>query len=288
MEANPFQASAWGRPGDEILLPDWMNLPAREYVGFKTVNDTELQDWTAEKWAEVEEISPWGWNPALRHRLEQLGAPVRLLPSKEEIEALRNLAHRRTTIAFNRMMGEKRLPCEIFIEDEGVEFWYANPGCWFKAPWSSSGRGVMCTQELNEHHVRPWIRGVVRRQGSVMAEAGVSKVLDFATEWNMVDGVPVFLGYSYFEVSGRGKYKGNVLLGQHEILNILNTYAATPVERSVDLQCAALSTIVGTNYSGPLGIDMMIDNDGKVWGCVEINLRRTMGHLSLKKVSTDK
>lgn len=283
MEANPLQASAWGNPGDTLLLPDWMNIPEHECRGFEIARDRELGLWSDKEWSRVEGILPWGWNPALRHRLEQLGAPHCLLPSADEIARLRGLAHRRTTIAFNSMMGESVLPCEIISEDEGVAFWHDNPGCWFKAPWSSSGRGVICTDELNESHIRPWIRGIVRRQGSVMAETGVDKLHDFATEWNMADGTPEFLGYSYFEVSGRGKYKGNLLLSQEDILKTLNSHAATPIERIVEQQRAALTVVIGKDYNGPLGIDMMIDKNGKVWGCVEINLRRTMGHLALMK-----
>jgi hypothetical protein len=35
------------------------------------------------------------------------------------------------------------------------------------------------------------------------------------------------------------------------------------------------------NYVGPFGVDMMALPDGKVHPCVELNLRKTMGHVAL-------
>jgi hypothetical protein len=40
-------------------------------------------------------------------------------------------------------------------------------------------------------------------------------------------------------------------------------------------------------YSGPFGIDMMIIKDGFLHPCVEINLRRTMGHVALSLTPDD-
>jgi hypothetical protein len=48
----------------------------------------------------------------------------------------------------------------------------------------------------------------------------------------------------------------------------------------------ALHRVIGDHYVGPLGVDMMIlskpDSQGfSVHPCVEINLRRTMGHVAI-------
>ena len=45
-----------------------------------------------------------------------------------------------------------------------------------------------------------------------------------------------------------------------------------------------LARELGNSYRGPLGVDMMVvsvDNKLMVHPCVELNLRRTMGHVAL-------
>ena len=42
-----------------------------------------------------------------------------------------------------------------------------------------------------------------------------------------------------------------------------------------------LSRLDLSGYEGPFGIDMMIVKGGLLHPCVEINLRRTMGHVAL-------
>ena len=49
----------------------------------------------------------------------------------------------------------------------------------------------------------------------------------------------------------------------------------------------AFSQVIGRHYIGPFGVDMMIlskpDNQGfLIHPCVEINLRRTMGHVAIE------
>ncbi len=284
MADNPYMAGSWGEVGDLILVND--DVPISSSIsreqGFEIIKDTELRQ-QEDLLAKIEGIKPWGWNPALRHRLLEIGISPDLMPSSEKIAALRSLAHRRTTIDFLRYCGWGTLPKEIFTEEEGIGFWNINRGCWFKAPWSSSGRGVLPTLELEERHIRPWIRGIIRRQGSVMAEVGMDKKIDFATEWEVNSNMVEFVGLSLFKVSGRGKFKGNIDLTQEEIREYLDKESGGSLESIIQKQKSAISALLSNSYTGPLGIDLMIDREGKINPCVEINLRRTMGHVYLSK-----
>lgn len=284
MNLNPYMAAAWGNPGDAIFMFDWVDgVPDSIAKKYLIVREHNLAMWGEAEWDKVDGIEPWGWNSALRHRLESAGTPCRLLPSKEIIVKLRELSHRRLTVRFNEELGITETPTEIFSEEEGVSYWNANPKCWFKAPWSSSGRGIINTEELEERHIRPWIRGIVRRQGSVMAEKGIEKKHDFATEWVVEKGVVRFLGFSYFRVSGRGKYAGNLITGQDEIMTLLNRDTHQDITETVCKQQKAISHLIAPYYEGPLGIDMMITKGGLIVPCVEINMRRTMGHVALAR-----
>lgn len=291
---RPAQALAWGKAGDIILLPDWLALDPdcrliveevterASRMDIETAWPEKLTYWGDDDWSRVETVKPWGWNPALRHTLEEARVPTRLLPSKEVIERWRGISHRRSTTDFNLAMGFPFCPQEINSIEEALQFWYDNPGCWFKAPWSSSGRGVLCTRELEFRHIEPWLRGVIRRQGSVMAEKGAEKMLDFASEWYVEDGKAVFLGLSLFSVSGRGKYTGNKPLPQQAIRKQIGD--ETMLGNVIAKQGEVIDRLISQYYYGPLGIDMLLDSGGVVWPCIEINLRRTMGHVYLGHV----
>ena len=50
--------------------------------------------------------------------------------------------------------------------------------------------------------------------------------------------------------------------------------------------CTLLPAIIDGKYVGPFGVDMMIAEE-QLHPCVEINLRRTMGHVALALTPTD-
>lgn len=233
-------------------------------------------------------IDPWGWNHALRRKLLDAGVPETSLPSVGYLDRLRSLAHRRTTIVLNSLWNQivdeadrVPVPVELFTEEECMRFYSDNPGCWMKAPWSSSGRGVINTgADMQERHVRPWCHGIIRRQGSVMCETSVRRIADFATEWSIEWGVPSFLGLSYFTTSNRGKYVSNFKEPQEVIAERFMSICAFPLETLISLQRKILKDVL-TGYNGLLGVDMIVDDTGSLRPFVEVNLRRTMGMLYL-------
>lgn len=276
---------AWAREDDIILVEDRTQA---ESV-FRTAD-----------WGMLREIyscgslptpEPWGWNHAVRRRLLDSGVPESVLPAVEYIDLVRNLAHRRTSIKLNEewnaTTGEEwkvDLPVELTDEEECVAFYRNNPGCWMKAPWSSSGRGVVNTgADMEERHVRPWCRGILRRQGSVICETPADRAGDFATEWRIEDGEATYLGLSKFITSNRGKYISNSMASQERLEYEFCDECAFPLEDLRRIQKEILEETL-RGYTGLLGVDMIVEKYGKLRPFVEINLRRTMGMLCLPRV----
>lgn len=237
----------------------------------------------------IEGILPWGWDHAVRNQLVESGVPERLMPSLSQIEDIRNLSHRRQTIPMRKeiakYLGEEliNLPKELFHEEEVEEFLSYHPIAYFKAPWSSSGRGIVVSDHITHKGLMEWAHGVIKKQGSVMVEPVWDRVIDFATEWLVEEGKPQFLGVSVFETSSRGKYHGNISSPQHDLLRIIQDKAPSFGPEIIDAQKNALCKIVSPIYKGYLGIDMLADREGRVNPCVELNLRMTMGLVEIIK-----
>lgn len=242
-------------------------------------------------------VQPWGWNPAVKHLLLSLGMPESVMPSDTELKHIRNLSSRKFAVDFNLRLqsllsdslGYNAAPeAQIFTDtDAAIDFWHSHPDCWMKAPWSSSGRGVIFCGDLELIHIRPWVHGIIRRQGCVTAETNACRVLDFAAEWHCgvsEDGKPYaeFLGWSVFSTSSRGKYHANVDGSQNELLDkILHTVSKSDLEAVLEAQRTAINELIAPYYHGPLGIDMTADVSGHLRACIEINLRLTMGMVAL-------
>ena len=233
-------------------------------------------------------VEPWGWNPALVRRLLDCGVPASRMPDTATMNLIRNLAHRRTTVRLNSLWNEVvsssvrvDIPVELTSLDECMEFYNANPGCWMKAPWSSSGRGVINTgADMTSDLVEQWCRGILRRQGSVMGESGADRLADFATEWRIKNGEAGFLGLSSFSTSRRGKYISNDLVSQTEMKSRFDDISSIVIEDVISLQKDILQDVL-EGYEGLCGVDMLIESSGRIRPFVELNLRRTMGMLNL-------
>ena len=172
-------------------------------------------------------------------------------------------------------------PKEIYSLKEVDEFIQKYSSVYLKLPWSSSGRGVVASDFLEKRLLEQWVNGGLRRQGSIMGEKAVDRVVDFATEWKCENGSAIFLGLSLFQTSYDGRYKGNLNISQSEINDVLTSSSPFFSPILIEAQKKMLEEIISPFYSGPLGIDMMIDRQGLIYPCVEINLRMTMGHVAL-------
>lgn len=234
---------------------------------------------------DIGKICPWGWNHHILRQAQEWGIHRELLPTFEYIETVRKLSHRRNSINFRTCLKDysstHQLGSEIFSVDDVFAFLREYPHSYFKAPWSSSGRGVVSSLHIGENQLKEWAHGIIKRQGSLLAEPGWDKKMDFATEWTVIDHKAQFLGLSIFKTSQRGKYHGNIKASQNELLNILVSQSNFSYDL-VEAQKDALDRIISPFYEGPLGIDMLVDKNGEINLCVEINLRLTMGHIFLE------
>ncbi len=288
-------------PGDYILIRDRISgFVSKSRILEKICKTKDLNLCFSDNLKEFSNIKnlkilPWGWNYDLKRWLIDRGMDENKLPSDSFIENLRHLAHRRTTIKFHGLavtsnISNEFIPIEITTVKEALEFRNKIGEVYFKAPWSSSGRGILYSKELTDIQIEQWIRGIIRDQGSVLAEKAHNRILDFGSEWIYDKGQAIFQGFSAFKVSPRGKYKFNQL-GSYEhfvdkfMPDFLKAFSLKYDKGQlidiVFLQKKILEFIIGEKYDGPVGIDMFITDKGTINPCVEINFRNTMGKVAL-------
>lgn len=287
----------YASPGDFILIFSDLGNISRKFHDLaeaKEIRLSYLND--LESLSHIDDIStinPWGWNPTLVRQLKEYSKGIlsHLLPSSDDINKLRRLAHRNTTVRFHDFyksegFNDCKSPEECLTLQDAMLFKSRNGECFYKAPHSSSGRGVMQTEGLNDTQISQWISGIISSQGSVMAEADMHKALDFASEWKCEKGIATFMGWAVFEASRRGKYHYNVISTQTRLRSIIADHISIDPESIIEMQKKAIENIVGENYSGPLGIDMVASEDGKVNPCIEINFRNTMGSVAISVIES--
>lgn len=233
-----------------------------------------------------DEIIPWGWSPALIHQLRQAGVTDEFLPTDEEMERLRWLSHRQTAVealaACKRdgligdvLMGESWL-CRTGEEvREVVASANEKDSFLLKAPWSSSGRGLM---PYGSPNAQRWIKNTLKAQGAVVVERKLQKVADFALEfWCDGQGGVDYRGLSLFYTNEAGAYLGNWVAPEGQKLQWLMQYADP--QMLVDIRHWWEKYLKKFRYRGPVGVDMMLCQGG-ICPCIEINWRMTMGYIS--------
>ena len=252
----------------------------------------------------ISHIEPWGWDAPLSNRLVRCGVPAEALPSLDQLFATSILSHRRTSsVLLSRLQGDGMVgwavECSTEMElnqalrdafEQSLDWWPEGRAV-IKAPWSSSGRGVrFVTPDINEQTVG-WLRNLLERQGSVMVEPCYNKVCDFGMEFRSDGhGTVEYEGLSLFHTSN-GAYTGNLLAT--ETAKRLRLARYVPLQRLMDVRqriCELAAEVFADQYEGPFGVDMMVvappaDSPGDthflMHPCVELNLRRTMGHVAL-------
>lgn len=241
--------------------------------------------------AQATACRPWGWSAAARNRFLKAGVSEAILPSMADVEAVRQLSHRRTSIqilsALKAIPGMNllpELPVEITTLDEAEQYIANHPqGAILKTPWSSSGKGLCWSVRMNAFNRANWLQPIFRKMGCVVAEPHYDRVCDFAMLFHTskCEGVR-FVGYSLFQTDEQGAYQSNLLLSNEAIEERLGQYV--DVALFAQLQQALqpiLTDLIREVYEGYFGIDMMIIRDAEgnncIHPCVELNLRMTMG-----------
>lgn len=273
----------WAGENDFILVENVRNAQrscGRLRVRRQFVDKTQLSR------LDITEVRPWGWNLALRSFLLRCG--VKAVPSEDYIAGVRELSHRRHAVSLLstlQVSGTTGISCETNSFTDILEFQRQYGMIVVKAPWSSSGRGIrFFNDSLNESQKR-WVCNVIDRQGSVIVEHYYHKIRDFGMEFESDgQGCVRYLGLSLF-LTKNGAYKGNVLMPEEMKVQLLSRYLPVDLLREVQEKiCSELGPLLNNRYKGPFGVDMMIVRENsqlKLHPCVEINLRRTMGHVAL-------
>ena len=231
------------------------------------------------------EIVPWGWSMPLCKELSRAGVHASLLPSPEAMYKVRDLAHRRTSIAvhkaFAHTMGREYSPIPVELNDvnEVIRWAIEHPGGYIKTPWSGSGRGIYRALDAHATEFERWCHGAIARQGSVLCEHALDKVLDFALEFSCNNGKCEFVGYSVFKSDEQNQYGGGIVATVSELHDIIaKQYAG--IDEATQAMQQVVEEVIAPHYDGYLGVDMQLyrdDDSIALDPCVEVNLRCTMG-----------
>lgn len=170
------------------------------------------------------------------------------------------------------MTSPRRVSKESEVPKEGR--WVA------KLDFSSSGRGVFfprSTEELQE---------MLRRHQELYLEPWLDRVADQGCEFvRHPDGGIEYVGVHLF-TTAQGRYGASLVAPREVVREQLRRQPTTPShEEYVAHLLERLRGYDFHGYAGPFGIDTVVWRDGdllRLAPSVEINLRRTMGHVALE------
>ena len=228
----------------------------------------------------ITEVVPWGWSKALVYRLSKAGVRREVMPSDAMLDGLRTLSSRVFTSKLQRELGLDVAVCKTWEE---VEIFERRVGpAVMKAPWSSSGKGLMM---VSSPTARGWMQNTVAREGAVVCERWMDRVQDFALEFTVEEsGAVRYEGLSVFRTSPSGRYVAHDFVTPEDQRAALMQWVS---EEEVHRWCVwwqkrlEADDIRAFSYVGPMGVDMLVGADGKINPCVELNWRMTMGHVAL-------
>ena len=235
-------------------------------------------------------VDVWGWDLAIRAYLLRWGVEADIMPTVSQIDVIRQLSHRRYAMQLLdnlQMSGSIGSSFETDQIETIKDRILSGEHLVVKAPWSSSGRGVRFMEGDMNIYDKGWVRHVIEKQGSVMVEPYYNKVKDFGMEFvSDGKGLVSYVGLSLFQTSN-GAYTGNILASEDEKEHMISRYISVDLLKAIRQKiCTLMGVLLKDRYAGAFGIDMMVvrrdDGDGfLLHPCVEINLRRTMGHVAI-------
>ena len=283
----------WAEEGDFVLVENVNSaqqhaLRLQRYgkqVYFVNKDDVERLS------EQIDKVLPWGWDSSVKFQLEQMGVKGSVLPDDEVLADIRKLSNRQfSSDVLKELQGCLNYPIllgEAFYVDSlsDLENILKEKGkIVIKAPWSSSGRGVRYIDTVLDAALANWAKNIIKSQGGIMIEPYYNKVKDFGVEFYSDNEGVHYAGLSVFHTVN-GAYIGNSLADEEAKLSILSTYISNELLIKVISTLEQLLTVkLRGVYTGALGVDMMIiaaDEAFMLHPVVEINLRRTMGHVAL-------
>ena len=282
-----FLPALWAEDGDIVLVDDVPNALAQvRHLKLKTADVLYMTQSDLHRSSFNVSCCPWGWDAAIKFQLKAFETPT-----DEQINAIRNISHRRWAAEH---LGNPGIYCtDVETAVAFVEKWQQAV---LKAPWSSSGRGVRYWERSIEASsalsLKRWAEGIVKKQGGIMVEPYYKKVKDFGMEFYAhPDGKVTYEGLSIFDTV-KGAYTGNLLASESEKMQLLTKYVREEKLLAIQSHIITVMTVALHHvYTGPFGVDMMVvkkeeygecqQEEFDIQSCVELNLRRTMGHVAI-------
>ncbi len=241
---------------------------------------------------------PWGWDWDTRDLIcRGYGVKRSQLPTDEDLEQIRQLSNRRTSIQLLEKLAEKTqlwpkefrkvvdltLPKYLDTEDKLWQFITEHDAAGkpfvLKTPWSSSGRGLHVSRTRTQNGLvvdnsrtilMKQALGTIHKMGGILGEEWIDrKAQDFAMLFYASSKEVRFIGYSLFdndESANGTTYRQGYLLSNEKImkrlslpLEILSSIAQAYEEILTEM----LRPFLGkTWHLGYLGIDMMTYYEG--------------------------
>src|SRR5574344_300937 len=287
-----FIQTLWADGGDAVMVED--RQTAEKALSLLRCKKPDVKIVTKDdiKSLDVTYVDVWGWDPSICKKLHNAGVKTSLLCDKGGLENIRNLSNRSfagkvlKTLKDNidGLCGSSRYCTSMQEVEEQIYFW---DDVVLKAPWSSSGRGLRFAKGKIEPPLTGWCKNLLLHQGGISVEPYYNKVKDFGVEFSSDGhGKIKYEGLSLF-TTVNGAYTGNILASEEKKRGLLSAYLPLGfLDLVINEICNILAPEFCGKYAGPFGVDMMIVSGRNNYGfmlhpCVEINLRRTMGHVSL-------
>ena len=242
--------------GEGVLVPEDLPLELRtEQMVSRAESDDRILPWGA-----APEVSGIGYDPEVMCRLASRERSLELWEKLYEPSL------------FGPMMPPRRVSRESELPKEGR--WVA------KLDFSSSGRGVFFPRSTEE------LQGMLRRHQELYLEPWLDRVADRGYEFvRHPDGGIEYVGVHLF-TTGQGRYGASLVAPREVVREQLRRQPTTPThEEYVAHLLERLRGYDFHSYAGPFGIDTVVWRDGdhlRLAPSVEINLRRTMGHVALE------
>lgn len=295
-----YLPALWADEGDWVLVSNVLEaVRAVKQIKFRTA-DVKFLTPQMLTGIDVEglEVQAWGWDSMLKYQLMAINKGLeRILPSDERLQVIRTLSNRRWAgehiLRQLTRLDDNIIGASVYAEsiDQVAQTVKSGGKYVIKAPWSGSGRGLRYVDVpvvkrwsgVNIYQQK-WTKNIIAQQGGVMIEPYYNKVLDFGMEFTSHNNTVDYDGLSLF-YTHNGKYAGNVIAPESDKEQVLAQYIDIDlVGRMRDKIVEILSASLASAYEGAFGIDMMIVETGdcvRLHPCVELNLRRTMGHVAL-------
>ncbi|MDO5570354.1 MAG: hypothetical protein Q4F97_02670 [Bacteroidales bacterium] len=231
----------------------------------------------------------WGWSPAVLNFIKSLPIEFLNLPSEDDINYLRDISHRKTSIeilkSLNIYDSDYPLPQLPILcsEIEEISVMFDNQEKFIlKSPWSSSGKGIIWSKQNTKQNLLNRAKNILNKNRSIIIEKEFDKIIDFgALFYADENGSVSFYGFSLFNTDINGIYRGNVLASNEDIKQIITSFINRELlDNTICMLIPILKKILNNKYTGFFGIDMMIYKDCNIFHlhpCIELNLRMTMG-----------